>query len=81
MVSPFQILGIQPFACPTIGDFTFPATTVRVLYLAHWPEAVRKMAVHVKGLVEGVLRKKMERHGSVERVEMHAQAADSDLSL
>lgn len=59
--------------------FTFPATTINGLYLAHWPDAVRKMAVHVKGLVEGVLRKKMERRDSAGRVEMHAQAADSDL--
>lgn len=62
-----------------VCNFTSPATTVRDLYLAHWPEAVRKMAAHLKGLAEGVLRKKMERHGSAERVEMHAQAADNDL--
>jgi hypothetical protein len=39
------------------------------------------MAAHLKGLVEGVLKKKaatvVERH---ERVEVYAQAADSDFT-
>jgi len=54
------------------------------LHLAHWPEAVRKMAVHLRGLVEGVLEKKaatlVERHNSDEQIETYAQAVDSDLS-
>jgi len=43
------------------------------------------MAAHLKGLVEGVLKKKaatlVERHDPHERAEAHAQASDSDLSL
>ena len=48
--------------------------------MAHWPEVVRKMAAHLKGLVEGVLKKKVaeERH---EQAKSYAQAADSDLIL
>jgi hypothetical protein len=56
------------------ANCTSAATTVRDLHLAHWPEVVRKMAVHLKGLVEGVLRKKAAE-------ERHEQAADSDLIL
>ena len=51
------------------------ATTIKDLHLTHWPEVVRKMAVHLKGLVEGVLKKKaatpVEGH---ERGEKHAHA-------
>ena len=48
----FQIL---PFIMRILW---FPATTIKDLHLVHWPEAVRKMAAHLKGLVEGVLKKK-----------------------
>lgn len=65
--------------------FKFTATTIKDLHLAHWPEAVRKMAAHLKGLVEGVLKKKAttlaERRGSHERVETYACAGDSDVDL
>jgi len=42
----------------TAAKLTSEATTIKNLHLAHWPEAVRKMAAHLKGLVEGVLKKK-----------------------
>ena len=48
--------------------------------MAHWPEAVRKMAAHLKGLIEDVLKKKGERRDSDGRMDASAQAADSDLS-
>ena len=51
------------------------ATTIKDLHLTHWPEVVRKMAVHVKGLVEGVLKKKAATPmGGHERGEAHVQA-------
>jgi len=42
----------------TATNIASAVTTDNGLYLAHWPEAVRRMAVHLKGLVEGVLKKK-----------------------
>jgi hypothetical protein len=33
------------------------AVMTKELYLAHWPVVIRKMAVQLKGLVEGVLKK------------------------
>ena len=63
---------------------TFSAMSITNLHLTHWPEVVRKMAAHLKGLVEGVLKKKAakltERYaGSHGRVEAYAQASDDDL--
>jgi len=59
--------------------------TVEGLHLAHWPEVVRKMAAHLRGLVEGVLRKKgatlAGKHRSHEQVDAYAWAGDGDLSL
>jgi len=63
---------------------TFLATAVKDLHLDHWPEAVRNMAAYLRGLVEGVLKKKaatlVERHDPDELLEAYARAADSDLS-
>ena len=40
------------------------------------------MAVHLKGLVEGVMKKKVGTPvGRSERAEVHGQAVDGDLSL
>lgn len=54
------------------------AVTSKDLHLDHWPEVVRKMAVHLKGLVEGVLEKK-----AAALVGRHERAGspDSDLTL
>ena len=60
----------------------FSATMMMNLHLAHWPEVVRKMAAHLKGLVEGVLNKKAaKRHGSRERMEVYAREGADDLPL
>ena len=42
----------------TATNLASVATTAKNLHLGHWPDVVRKMAVHLKGLVEGVLQKK-----------------------
>jgi hypothetical protein len=59
--------------------------TIKDLHLSHWPEAVRKMAAHLKSLIEDVLKKKAatlaERHDSVDPMGAYAQADDSDLSF
>ena len=47
-----------PSSCTTAANFTPVAMTVEDLRLAHWPEVVRKMAAQLRGLVEGVLKKK-----------------------
>jgi len=81
--SKFPTLRCPPATRFLISKFT--ATTIKDLHLAHWPEAVRKMAAHLKGLVEGVLKKKAatlaERRGPHERVETYACAGDSDIDL
>ena len=83
-----SFFGFLTFKCPLATQFLiskFTATTIKDLHLTHWPEAVRKMAAHLKGLVEGVLKKKAaalaERRGLHERVESYARAGDSDVDL
>ena len=62
----------------TVTNLAPVVTTSRDLHLAHWPDVVRKMAVHLKGLVEGVLKKKAATLvGGHER----AGSPDSDLTL
>jgi len=72
-----RLFEFRPSPCLIDVNLVPVVTTIRDLHLAHWPEVVRKMAVHLKGLAEGVLRKKAETLG--ERHE-RAEADDGDLT-